>query len=85
MNTLITSLPSSDRPKIAPYSDANCVLSFCKALPNSLVIRVCRLFVDAEKITRISIIFQFSIEANPVIRTLAPLTVEILRNSSHES
>lgn len=48
MNTLMTSLPSSDKPAIAPYNDDNCVLSFCKALLNSLVIRVCKLFVEAE-------------------------------------
>lgn len=48
MNTLITSLPSSPRPAIAPYNDDNCVASFCNALLNSLVMRVCKLFVDAE-------------------------------------
>lgn len=47
INTLITSLPSSAKPAIAPYNDDNCVFSFCNALLNSLVIRVCKLFVDA--------------------------------------
>lgn len=48
MNTLITSLPSSPKPAIAPYNDDNWVFSFCKALLNSRVIRVCKLLVDAK-------------------------------------
>lgn len=78
MNTLITSVPSSAKPAIAPYNDDNCVLSFCKALLNSLVIRVCRLFVDAKIEKRY--LYQFHADLRLIFKIL---TVEILRNGGH--
>lgn len=50
MNISITSLPSLTKPLIAPYIDVSDVLSFCNALSNIRVIRVCKLFVDAKRI-----------------------------------
>lgn len=53
INTLITSVPSSDRPSRAPYIDESGVLSLVKAALNRRVTRVCRLLVEVLKVLQI--------------------------------